>query len=87
MTPGFASWLFGTRVVTLIPVRAADNGTPPVLASNATPNPLEGLPLQPTRYGWLRQPTRAAELKRVCRAWHESSRVRVPIPGSCRAEG
>ena len=23
----------------------------------------------------------------VCRAWHEASRVRVPVPGSSRAEG
>ena len=29
----------------------------------------------------------APQLQRVCRAWHESSRVQVPIPGLCRAEG
>ena len=29
----------------------------------------------------------APHVKRVCRAWHEFSRVQVPIPGLCRAEG
>lgn len=32
-------------------------------------------------------PTAAAEFKRVCRAWHESSWVKVPVPGISRAEG
>ena len=32
-------------------------------------------------------PPAAAELKRVCRAWHESSRVKVLTPGIRRAEG
>lgn len=25
--------------------------------------------------------------ERVCRAWHQASRVPVPTPGVCRAEG
>ncbi len=29
----------------------------------------------------------AGEFKRVCRAWHESSRVKVLTPGIRRAEG
>jgi hypothetical protein len=34
-----------------------------------------------------RRPTAALGLQRVCRAWHESSRVKVLTPGMCRAEG
>jgi hypothetical protein len=34
-----------------------------------------------------RQPAAAPAFQRVCRAWHESSRVKVPTPGVCRAEG
>jgi len=37
---------------------------------------------------WVNRTLRAARLpKRVCRAWHLTSRVKVPIPGIRRAEG
>jgi sulfide:quinone oxidoreductase len=35
----------------------------------------------------LRQGVRFGLDHRVCRAWHEASRVQVPIPGVRRAEG
>ena len=41
--------------------------------------------VKPTRSGL--RPPRAAYLKRVCRAWHESRRVKVLAPGISRAEG
>ena len=35
----------------------------------------------------LRLLSAAPHVKRVCRAWHEASRVPVPTPGGRRAEG
>lgn len=31
--------------------------------------------------GPARKAAQSAQFKRVCRAWHESSRVKVPVPG------
>ncbi len=45
----------------------------PAFGLRRTSNPLRGLS--------------AAELGRVCRTWHEASRVKVPAPGIGRAEG
>jgi hypothetical protein len=42
-----------------------------------TPNPS----IEQTTNSWLRHLSAAAHVKRVCRAWHESSWVKVPVPG------
>src|SRR5450756_544766 len=41
---------------------------------------------RPTRHstGPARKAAQAGDFERVCRAWHESSRVKVPAPGMCR---
>jgi len=59
-----------------------------ILVEDPDENPIELFePARAAQQGAPADGFAAAELVRVCRAWHEASRVKVPIPGIRRAEG